>query len=158
MRTLALVPLTLIVPAAHAQNVKIQDLSVYTKLKSNFLGRTQLETGLSANLWKHDRFTVSANAGWQQSLSLPRFLSQPAAWTAGVSLKYRLTDDARQFTLYTKTKHDLVKTWQQETGLSATLWKKDRTSVGTNVGYVQNYPFKRDTNSWTIGLQLNVKI
>lgn len=158
MRTLAVIPVLLVAGAAQAQDLKIMDLSVYSKLKSNFLGRTQVETGLSANLWKRDRWTVSANAGWQQSLSAPRFLSQPAAWTAGVSLKYRLTDDAMAFTAYTKTKHDLVKTWQQESGVSATLWKKDRMSVGSNIGYVQNYPFKKDTNSWTIGIQLNVKI
>lgn len=148
----------MLVTSANAQNFQVKDTNVYTKLKTNFNGATQEETGLTARLWKQDRWSLSGNVGFLENYPLNGLQHRSPGYTAGATLKYRLVNNTFQLSAYTKVKYDCVSTFAQESGLTATLWKNGDLSVIGNVGWVNNYPFKDDTNSWTSGIQLNFKL
>lgn len=142
----------IVVAVANAQ------AALYTKAKTNFVGVTQQETGIAFNkFWKSGDFNLSANFGRVDAYPLTDWSTRKPSYTSGLTLKYRLEKDG-DLSLYTKAKYNFINAWQQESGVAATLWKKDNLSIGTNLGYVTPYPYQDNKNSYTGGLTFSIAL
>lgn len=150
--------------AASAEPAKLQwspltlgSLSAYTKLKSNFRGLWQQETGLSARFLTDGRLSLGGNVAWLDNYPIES--PYPANWTAGLTLAYRTAPSAYAPSIYTKIKSNLVGVTQQETGFSALLVRGHGWGLGGNVAYVFNYPYKSTSfPAWTGGLTVSIPL
>ncbi len=134
--------------------------SVYEKVKSNTFGVWQSETGVSA-VWKRfGNLSLESNLAFLERL--PFRSSNVTGYTLGVTLRYRFgaKKDSFQPAVYTKTKHDLFHTYQQETGLAGSLWRQGTWSLGINAGFIYSFPLdiRHRAAGYTVGLTLSRRL